>query len=199
MRQIPIALALALALAAPAQAQDAPAPAGLDYDYLEGGLLFGDYDGPDSLGLGLRGSYRLPGLPKLRLLAGVAVHDLDEPDGEAYDLLVGAGVIVPLQPRLTDLVVDFGLLHSAYDLDPPGARSVDDDDTGVRLAGYVRHRLAEGLQIEGGLNYVDLFNDDDLGLNLGLYYDIAPRATLLLRFDDEAGRELLGVGLRYSY
>lgn len=199
MKKTLIAGTLALVFATCAQAQDGPPADGLDYDYLEGGLLFGDYNGPDSLGLGLRGSYRLPRLPRLRLLAGVAVHDLDDPDGEAYDILLGAGAIIPLQPRLTDAVVDFALLHSAYDLDPPGARSIDDDDTGLRLAGYVRHRLTEALQLEGGLNYVDLFDDDDLGLNLGLYYEIAPRAALSLRFDDEADRELISVGLRWSY
>lgn len=171
---------------------------GLNYDYAEGGLRFGDYDGPDVLGLGARGSYRLPQLPKMRLLGSIDVNDLDNPDGDAYNLMVGAGLIVPLQPKLTDVVVDFGILHSAYDIDA-GQGNADDDDTGVRLAGYVRHKLNPDFEVEGGLNYIDLFDDDDVGLNLGVYYRLTGNASAMLRYDDEADAEVFTVGARFSY
>lgn len=200
MKQVKVLMVTGVLLAAVAQPlaaqtapSKAPAKSGLDYTYVDVGLRLTDYDGPDGVGLGGVMSYDLGQLPRFRLLAGLSYDDIDSPLDNVTNLLFGAGYIHPLAAK-TDIVADVGILYSDVDTDFGG-----DSDTGFRLAAYVRHELQAGFQVEGGLNLVDLFDDSEMGLNLGGYYAVAQDVSLMVRYDQESDVDVLTLGARFGF
>ena len=191
-----LGLAAALLAVPAAHAASPVTKSGLNYDYLDVGLRISDYDGPDGLGVGGTFSYDLGQVPRLRLLGSVSFDDLDEPDGYYRNLMIGAGYIHPLAAK-TDLVADVSILYSAWKLDVSG--SPDDRDVGVRVSGYVRHELQQHFQVEGGLNLVNIFDDTDLGLNLGGYYEIAQNVWAMVRYDQESDVDTVTLGARLDF
>jgi hypothetical protein len=162
------------------------------YDYIDAGLRFSDYGRPDGTGLSAAMSYQLGDQP-IRLLGSAQHTDLDDPDGDAQDLYFGAGYFYALDPKL-HLVVDVGLLWSAIEIG-----RFDDDDTGYRFAGQLRYAMQPTVEVNAGVNYIDVFDDEELGFNLGLYVDFTPRAALLVRYDEEADVETFTLGARLRY
>ena len=189
-----IAGALLAIAAQPVAAQTATTKAsGLNYTYADTAVRLSDYDGPDGTGLGAVFSYDLGSVPRFRLLGGVSYDDIDSPLDSAFNLLIGAGYIHPLVAK-TDLVADLAILHSSVDAGP-----VDDSDTGYRLSAYVRHEVQAGFQIEGGLNFVDILDDSELGLNLGGYYNITKAVALMARYDQEGQVDVFSLGARFNF
>ena len=166
---------------------------GMNYSYADAVLRLSDYDGPDGVGLGGTFSYGLSGTPRFRLLGAVSYDDIDSPLDSAFNLLLGGGYIHGLAAK-TDLVADVAVLHSNVD-----AGAADDSDTGFRLAAYVRHELQPGFQVEGGLNYVDIFDDSDLGLNIGGYYNVSQAIALMVRYDQEGEVDVFSLGARFNF
>jgi len=154
---------LALAPSAAALQDPAASTAGhrdFSYTYGQVALMRVDFDGVDdeSDGIEFSGSYALD--EKLYLWGGLGFASGDV---DVTALALGVGYHQPLAPTV-DLVAEFGLLHSEFDFS-----GGDDDETGWQLGGGVRAWVAQQVEVDAQLVYVDL-GDSDIGLDLGARY-----------------------------
>ena len=105
----------------------------------------------------------------VHIVAGYEKTDLDH--GSDYNAFnVGGGVNFALRPGL-DLVGR--LRYISASIDQPG----DDDEDGYSVEAQLRIMVNPKLEIDGGLVYVDVFDDDTI-LELGGLYEIAPNFAL---------------------
>ncbi|HEU4620541.1 MAG TPA: outer membrane beta-barrel protein [Gammaproteobacteria bacterium] len=164
---VPLALA-ALQLAALAFAALAPhaaAAQAFDYTYVEGAYLNRELDvGPRTLdgdGLGITGSLALGDKYYVFADYGSSSFDLDV-DTSGYDL--GVGRRWPLQQKL-DAFVDLAFVHARVE-----TRFGNADDDGYGVDAGLRSRVADKVELQGAISYVDL-SDSDTSLSIaGRYY-----------------------------
>lgn len=136
---------------------------GFSYRYVEAGYITQDFDGGfDWDGLGARLAWDIDEHLFIRGEAALFDGDLDYGFGtsDVDGLLIGGGLgfHTPLQAG-TDLVLTGDLLLIDYDLDQFG----DDDDTGIRVTGGVRHRASDTIELGGGL-FLENVDDSEFGL-----------------------------------
>lgn len=158
-----LAAPLALALSANALAQPRTSDVrdnNFNWNYAQFGLEFQDLGGPDRDALYGRLSWVLD--EHLFLRGGLSLYDGDA-DYQGFGLSAGLGFHTPLQRGL-DLVVTGDILHDRYEFDPPGPANVDDTETGVRLAGGVRHATADKVELSGGAFLLRMYDETEIGL-----------------------------------
>jgi hypothetical protein len=151
---------VALAISGQALAED-----GFNYTFLDLGWANSEIDDldVDGDGFALRGSLALT--DRFHLIASYSDLDYDFDVG-SQGLEIGGGLNLPLSPKL-DFVGSISYLEQEVDV--PGFGSVDDD--GFGLGAGLRGRVAERLELTGGLQYVD-FSDggDDTAFGAGARY-----------------------------
>lgn len=153
-----------------------------DYTYIEAGYVSTELDvGPldvDGNGLGVRGSYAFN--DSWYGFAGIADQEFDfDVDGTQFN--AGVGWHNALSDTV-DLLAEASWVSVELD---SGFASADEDGFGLGLG--VRAHAWENVQLEAGINYVDL-DDSDTSLDVaGRYYlTQAVAVGLGLTFSDDA-------------
>lgn len=174
-----VAIVTLAALGLGAQAASAQ---GFSYNLLEGSLISGDdYDG-----FGVSGSYAFT--PDIFGLASIDAIELD--NGVDVSLLsVGAGYRIAINEAL-----DVFATGSLKRIKPDGF----DDDMGFGLGVGLRGRLIERLELQGGLEYVDV-NDSDTVLSVGGRWYFTNNFAAGLDFSDNDAGSALRFVARYDF
>lgn len=177
-----LVLGVAAAFGVEAQAQS------LAYNYIDVGLRTGTIFDIDVTGVGAEGSYGIA--PNIRLKLGADALEADDIDASAQNVALQVGYFMGLAPNV-DLVVDGGLLY----------QNVDDfdDDTGLKIDGILRARLDQKFELNGGISYVDIFDDSETGIHLAGLLSVNPKLSLLVRYDDIGESELWTFGIRANF
>lgn len=160
----------------------------VDASYIDSESSIGPFD-VDGDGLALRGSYALGG--RVFLFGDYITQDHD--GGVDTSLLqIGAGLRHPLQSNL-DFVGELGWARAEVDT-PFG----DADDDGIALAGGLRFRANDNIEIDGMIQHLELDDSNTSLLFRGRYY-FSPSLALLggLLLDD--GDTGWSIGIRASF
>jgi hypothetical protein len=160
-------LLAALGLAAQAVAQTAAQPR---YTYIEGGWLNVDFDdiNEDGDGFGVGGSLAFH--PNFHLVADYADIDLDG-GADATIFSIGVGGNLPLRAGL-DGIGRVRWINEEVDV--PGGE-IDEDGFGLEFG--LRAMINPRLELDGGIKYVDV-EDDNTSLYIGGLYDIVSNFAL---------------------
>jgi len=161
------------------------------YNYLDVGLRLADRDGIDATGIGAEGSFQIQ--PRLRVKAIFQYLDADDFDGELEDIGASIGYYTELDPQ-SHFVFDVGLMYEYF-----SAGNFDDDDTGIKLDGTLRHQLNEKLEFNAGINYIDIFDDDDIGILLAGIFQIAPKMHAQVRYESIFETDTFSFGVRMLF
>ena len=187
-------LATAVLLPAVATAQQAADSQPFSYSYVE--LRYDESDfqvGPadiDGDGLTLEGSFELT--DDWHVVASYGTADLDN-NIDVDTLAVGAGYRHPLKSNV-DL---YGrVLYVKSEIDVPGPGDPDEDGLGLQLR--IRALLNDDLEVEGGIQHVDV-GDSDTSLQAGIryYFNDKLSAGLGLRFAGDA--DGIGINARFAF
>jgi opacity protein-like surface antigen len=154
-----------MGLIVPAVVQAAAEPR---YTYGELGYVSADYDdiSEDGDGYLIGGSYQLTN--NIHVVADYTDIDLDH--GDASALSIGGGVNFPLRAGF-DAVGRLRYIDA--EVDRPG----DNDETGFGIDAGVRTMINSQLELNGGIRYTDVF-DDNTSLVIGGLYDVVPNFAL---------------------
>ena len=158
MKQTILGLLLSLGIAGHAFATE-----GFSYSYAELGWVKQDFDDLDveGDGPGIRASFELT--PALHLFGSFSDQDFDvgaNDDVNGESLALGAGYAWSISPQI-DIVGNAAYLREEIDVQLAGVGSGSFEDDGFGIAGYVRARPVERLELTGGLNYVDFDESGD--------------------------------------
>ncbi|HZF29035.1 MAG TPA: porin [Gammaproteobacteria bacterium] len=177
-----------------AQEGTRPAKSSFNYSYAELGYDTTNFDvGPgdiDGDGFTLSGSFRLT--DDWHLFAAYGQDDLDFGiDVDTY--AIGVGYTYPIR---NDVDLYGRVLYIDQEVDFPGPASADDDGLGLQFR--VRGRVNEKLELEGGLQYVDVGNSDtSLQAGARYYFTKAFSAGVGVTFGGDA--DGIGINARYSF
>ena len=133
-----------------------------NYSYFDVGLSLIDNDGADAAGIGAQLSREVSDNLRVKLFYMYS-EGLDV-DFYVDDLVVTAGYRLALKPQ-TDLVIDAGFITEWF-----STNFTDNEDTGIYLAGLLRHKVDSGLELYGGASYQSLFDDSDVAANIGVIF-----------------------------
>lgn len=136
---------------------------GFSYRYVEAGYFTQDWDNSfDWDGLGARLAFDIDEHLFIRGELAFFDGDIDagfvSVDVDGMQLGGGLGFHTPLSDG-TDLVVSGDLLFLDYDVDRFG----DDDDTGVRVMGGIRHRASDQIELAGGA-FLENVDESEFGV-----------------------------------
>jgi hypothetical protein len=136
-------------------------PAELRYDFVDIDLAFGESDtignDVDFTRFGAAGSWGFH--ENIALIGSLSVGEIDVPgDAETTELSVGINPHFALSDNL-DLVIPIAIRWAEID-----NRGFSDDDTGYSIGVGVRALLNPAWELGGGLQHVDIFDDDDQSL-----------------------------------
>jgi outer membrane receptor protein involved in Fe transport len=165
----------------------------LHYDYLEGGYESVDLDNPsvDGDGLFLGGSLLVT--QSLFLNAEYEYADFDR-GVDARSLQIGVGVRFPAAPDI-DLTLTGGYVDAEVD-----TRFGDFDDDGLFVGGGVRWLVNDQVELNGGLEYVDLDESgDDVVVKLGGVVHLQRQLALVAGVDIADDADTIKLGLRYHF
>lgn len=73
------------------------------------------------------------------------------------------------------------------------------DDNGYGLTAGVRSFVTANIELDGGLSYIDIDNNDETFLNLGASYYITPVAAVNLAYRTSDDIDMLTLSGRYSF
>jgi hypothetical protein len=156
--------------------EKAPPGSNFRYDYAEGAILLGDFDG-------VRG-----GVSKYISGQWIALGRLDyltEEEGSAdIDITIlsgGAGYVHTLEDERFDLIGSAEIEIAEAEVDAPGGGG-DDDDIGLRLRGGARFRPDDRFELAGGVTLSTIF-DEDLGFDVQGLYDFNEKFAGFVGFD----------------
>ena len=167
--------------------------ADMNYTNLEVSLLDVEQEGPnvDGDGFELAGSYELG--DKIFLFGEWQDHSLDQGvDGRQIEL--GAGLTHSFSDKL-DFVASLSYLDAEVKL---GNFTADDD--GLALGGGIRSRVADSVELDAGLKYVDFDNaGGDTGFSVGgrYYFNDSMAVGGSAEFNDNA--DTLRIGFRWEF
>jgi hypothetical protein len=164
------------------------------YTYVDVGYEMWEYDvgrgDIEADALFGQGSYALDEHVSVR--GGLALYDADygREDENGNRLSVGLGFNSPLKQGL-DLVVTGDIVRDDNDFDT---------ETGLMLAGGVRHQTTAELQLSGGLFYEDIYDDlDELGLQGQALLNLNPQIDVGARLRLSGDLETFGLFGRYNF
>jgi hypothetical protein len=173
-----------------------PSQPEFDYTYVEIGYAetefevgggVGDIDGD---GLSVLGSFELN--DEWHVVASYGQADLDF--GFDIDTLtVGAGYVFPMQ---SDIDLYGRVLYIDSEVDGPGPLDADDDGLGLQFR--VRGRVSDELELEGGIQYIDVADSDtSLQASARYYFTETFSAGIGLTFGGDA--DGLGINARFAF
>jgi hypothetical protein len=186
-------LAAAVLVPVAGMAQERPQQSQFSYNYVELSYDETDFELPggdaDGDGLTLSGSFEIT--DDWHAYASYGSHDLDFGiDSDTW--MLGAGYSYPIRSGV-DLYGRVLYIDSSLDAGP-----VNVDDDGLGLQFRVRGSVNDALELEGGVQYVDV-GDSDTSLTAGARYNFnsAFSAGLVLTFGGDT--DGIGINARYSF
>ena len=188
-------LALPLVLPAVALAQQ-PTESQFNYTYVELAYDESDFDlgGPelDGDGFTLSGSFQLN--DDWHLYGSYGAADLDA-GADVDTLAIGAGYSHALRQNVD---IYGRVLYISSEADVPGPADPDEDGLGVQLR--IRGRVANNadLELEGGIQYVDVF-DSDVSLQAGARYHFNENLSAGIGLTFGGDTDGLGINARFSF
>ncbi|MCK5875610.1 MAG: hypothetical protein KAG82_13015 [Alcanivoracaceae bacterium] len=188
-----LALPLAAAISTGAMAQTQTSQVrdnNFNYDFAQFGLEFQDLDGLDRDALYGRVSVALD--EHLFLRGNVSLYDGDG-DYDGIGLSGGLGFHTPLQQGL-DLVITGDVLHDRIE-----QGNTKDNETGMRLAGGVRHATAPNVELSGGAFLLRYDGDNEIGLYGEALFKVADRVSLGADIQFSGDYDVLGLFARVSF
>jgi hypothetical protein len=189
-------LCTAFLLPAFGQAQESaarPESAQFNYTYLQLSYDESDFDlGPvdvDGDGVTISGSFELT--DEWHIYTAYSQADLDF--GIDVDTwAIGAGYVFPLKD---DIDIYGRALYIDQNVDA-GPANADDDGLGVQ--GFIRARLADEFELEGGVQYVDL-SDSDVSLLASARYNFTEQFSAGIGITFAGDTDGIGINARYSF
>jgi hypothetical protein len=176
--------------------QQQPAESQFSYSYVELAYDESDFDlgGPelDGDGLTLSGAYELN--DDWHLYGSYGTADLDA--GVDIDTLaLGVGYAHPLKPNV-DL---YGrVLYITSEADVPGPADPDEDGLGLQLRIRARVTDNEDLELEGGIQHIDVF-DSDTSLQAGARYHFNDNFSAGVGLTFGGDTDGIGVNARFRF
>jgi len=169
---------------------DGPPNSSFRYDYVEGALLLGDFDGIRG-----GGAWHITG-PWIGL---GRIDYLTEDEGNTdVDLILlsgGAGYVHTLENEL-DFIGSAEIEIGDAEVDGPGG-SGDDDDIGLRFRGGARFQANEKIELAGGVSFSTIF-DEELGLDFQALYAFDEHVAGFIGIDIRDDSVAL-IGVRYYF
>ena len=182
-----VATALAFTTAPSLWAQE------FSYSFIEAGYFNTDLDDLDVDGDGfiVGGSAEIN--ETFFVFGGVGQQDFDF-DIDLNQWQIGAGGHMPLNETI-DVVGSLSYVSAEID-----TRFGDVDDDGFGLGIGLRGQVGDAVQLEGGINYIDLDDSgDDTSLALGARYYISPELALGLSIETGDDATTWGVSVRVEF
>ncbi|NJN50419.1 MAG: outer membrane beta-barrel protein [Gammaproteobacteria bacterium] len=139
---------------------------GPQYTYVEGGYSWVDYDDLNADGDAFNIGGSIAATDMIHLFAGYQDGEVEVGsfDIDVSTMQLGAGLNVELSPT-TDLVATAAWVRADLDANAFGS----DDEDGYALGVGVRAMITPQFELNGGVSYVDI-SDDDTSLNIGAVY-----------------------------
>ncbi len=172
----------------------------LGYTYVEAGYAETELDDVDADGEGyfVAGSVALA--PNWHIVADYATADLDAGGGpvdvDVDTLSVGFGYNYPINER-ADFIGRLLYVQSDFEIDTPGA-SIEGDDDGYGLQARLRGEVVERLELEGGIDYVDLGDEETTLVVEGRYF-LTDRLAIGAALESGDDATAYGVALRLEF
>jgi len=171
-----------------------PSSAQFNYSYVELSYDETDFDvGPfdvDGDGLTLAGSFELN--DDWHVYASYGSLDLD--GGADVDTwMLGAGYVFPLKDGI-DIYGRVLYIDSSFD----GGLGQGSDDDGLGLQGRIRARVTDELEVEGGIQYVDV-SDTDTSLHASARYHFTETFSAAIGITFAGDTDGIGISARYSF
>jgi hypothetical protein len=162
----------------------------LSYTWVEVGYDTNDFHDADADALTVSGSYKIN--KDWHVYASYSSADLDF-GIDADTLAIGAGY----RYGLKDNVDLYGrVLYLSSDVSVPGLGS--DDDSGLGLQFRIRSRINRNLEVEGGLQYIDVI-DSDTSLQAAVRYHFTDQFSAGIGLTFGGDSDGLGINARYSF
>jgi len=166
---------------------------GFEYTYVDAALLNTEIEvgttDVDGDGIGVSGSFAIS--DSLNILVGYSDQSYDfNIDGSTMN--VGLGFHTDINNDL-DFVADVSYIDVSVDT-PFGSA----DDDGLGISGGIRFRASDSLELDAGLQYVDL-DDSDTVLNLGGRYYFNDSFALSAGISDADAGMSWSVGVRAHF
>ena len=170
-----------------------PQSSQFNYSYVEIGYDESDFDvgggDIDGDGLTLSGSYEIN--DDWHAFASYGTADLDF-NVDIDTLAVGVGYVFPLQD---DVDLYGRVLYINQDIDTPGG---DADEDGLGLQFRIRALVADDLEVEGGIQYVDV-GDNDTSLQAGARYYFTEEFSAGVGITFGGDTDGIGINARFSF
>ena len=94
---------------------------------------------------------------------------------------------------------DFNYVEGGYAKIDVEAELEDYDENGYGLTVGIRSRVTPNIELDGGVSYIDLDDDDDTYLNLAASYYFTPAAAVSVSYRTSDDNDIMGVSARYSF
>lgn len=170
----------------------------LSYDYLQLSYMATDADGIDVDGAALSGSVKLN--DNVFVTAGFGHDRSDRVRGvraelDSYNL--GLGYRYGLSQQ-TDLVAGASWIRGKVKLNSSWG-SASETDNGFSLGAGIRHLLTPQFELNAGVNYSDIFDDDDTTLNLGAIFHATAALSVGVGYSVASDVDGWGIGIRLNF
>jgi hypothetical protein len=171
--------------------QSARAQPDLSYTYVEATYDTNDYNDIDADALTIAGSFKIN--RDWHVYASYSSADLDF--GIDVDTLaIGAGY----RYAIKDNVDLYGrVLYLNSDVHVPGPFD-DESDSGLGLQFRIHSRINQQLEVEGGIQYLDV-NDSDTSLQANVRYHFTDKFSAGIGITFAGDSDGLGINARYSF
>lgn len=150
----------------------------------------GNFD-VDADGLGLGISVAISDM--VYIVGGYSTLEYDDSDVEQDALTAGIGAHTPVTEN-TDLYGEVVYLNAEIE-----SRFISDDDSGYGLAVGLRHSLNSMFELEGRINYVDIFDDSNTGITVGGRAYLAPAVSIGLAYTSADDTDGLIANFRFDF
>lgn len=167
-----------------------------NYTFIELGYGQGDIEDLDGDGYQVGGSVAISN--NFHLIANHTNQELDDFDVDATAQRLGVGFNTPLADSL-DLVLGVSWVNSEIDAGVLGSS----DDDGYGLSAGVRTWVADSLELNAGLDYIDLGGEDgdDVAVRAGLMYNLTSNVAIGLNgaWTDDPDSAIYALGVRFYF
>jgi hypothetical protein len=171
--------------------QSAKAQPDLSYTYVELGYDTNDFNDLDANALTLSGSFKIN--RDWHVYASYSSTDLDF-RVDVDTLAIGAGY----RYAIKDNVDLYGrVLYFSSDIHVPGPFE-SDSDNGLGLQFRIRSRINQHLEVEGGIQYVDV-HDSDTSLQANVRYHFTDQFSAGVGLNFGGDSDGLGINARWSF
>jgi hypothetical protein len=169
----------------------------LSYDYAEAGYGQGEILNEDFSFIDLGASYSLN--ESLFVAGSYSDGETDDNYGPGFGEIevssynIGLGFHTPLNQKI-DLVMSGSYISSEIEF----GRFSDDAD-GLDLAGGLRFKATDQLELNAFVDYAVIENDDDTGFSASAYYFFMPTLSLGLTYADADEADSIAASVRFHF